>query len=165
MTVADPVVGASRPTISRMVVDFPAPFGPRNPVTTPGLTVKSSPSTAVLSPYCLTSCLISIIVPFPSLCRAASPVPGVPAGAPPGTSRQQMRGAQASLVSRSPAPDIRHQPCYRLPSHTCLAGWPTAATPQAHRRLCQFRPGLVFGGPAQVTGQCGQVVGDVGAGE
>ena len=30
----------------RMVVDFPEPFGPRNPVTTPGETVKLRPSTA-----------------------------------------------------------------------------------------------------------------------
>ena len=33
LTVAAPLVGRSRPTIIRMVVDFPAPFGPRNPVT------------------------------------------------------------------------------------------------------------------------------------
>ena len=45
-----PLVGRSRPSITRMVVDFPAPFGPRNPVTTPGSTTKLSRSTAVLSP-------------------------------------------------------------------------------------------------------------------
>jgi hypothetical protein len=33
-----------------MVVDLPAPFGPRNPVTRPGRTVKLRPSTASLSP-------------------------------------------------------------------------------------------------------------------
>ena len=36
-----------------MVVDLPAPFGPRKPVTIPGRTVKSSRSTAILSPYLL----------------------------------------------------------------------------------------------------------------
>ena len=36
LTVASPEVGASRPRIRRIVVDFPDPFGPRNPVTTPG---------------------------------------------------------------------------------------------------------------------------------
>src|ERR1035437_9352074 len=36
-----------------MVVDLPAPLGPRNPVTTPGFTTKLSPSTAALSPYLL----------------------------------------------------------------------------------------------------------------
>ena len=49
-TVADPRVGASNPRISRMVVDFPAPFGPRNPVTLPGCTTKLRSSTATLSP-------------------------------------------------------------------------------------------------------------------
>src|ERR1700733_8422068 len=51
-----------------MVVDFPAPFGPRNPVTTPGFTTKLSPSTAALSPYRLVRPSISIIcVLFSSL--------------------------------------------------------------------------------------------------
>ena len=45
-----PLVGRSSPAIMRIVVDFPAPFGPRNPVTVPGSTTKLSPSTAVLSP-------------------------------------------------------------------------------------------------------------------
>jgi hypothetical protein len=44
------VVGRSSPAISRMVVDFPAPLGPRNPVTIPGWTVKVNPSTANFSP-------------------------------------------------------------------------------------------------------------------
>lgn len=34
----------------RIVVDLPAPLGPRNPVTVPGSTVKETLSTAVLSP-------------------------------------------------------------------------------------------------------------------
>src|SRR5690625_2712005 len=33
LTVTRPLVGRSRPTAMRIVVDFPAPFGPRNPVT------------------------------------------------------------------------------------------------------------------------------------
>jgi hypothetical protein len=36
--------------IMRMVVDLPAPFGSRNPVTEPGAMVKLMVSTAVLSP-------------------------------------------------------------------------------------------------------------------
>jgi hypothetical protein len=36
-----------------MVVDLPAPFGPRKPVTWPGRTVKLMPSTAVFGPYVL----------------------------------------------------------------------------------------------------------------
>ena len=35
----------------RMVVDFPAPLGPRNPVTRPGWAVKLTWSTAMNSPY------------------------------------------------------------------------------------------------------------------
>ena len=45
-----------------MVVDLPAPFGPRKPVTTPGWTVKLSSSTAVFSPYRLLSPRDSIMV-------------------------------------------------------------------------------------------------------
>src|SRR5690242_10771629 len=43
-----------------MVVVLPAPFGPRKPVTTPGLTVKESRSTATVLRYRLVSWLISI---------------------------------------------------------------------------------------------------------
>ncbi len=51
LIVTCPEVGVSRPTIIRMVVDLPAPFGPRNPVTRPSGTTKVSPSTASLVPY------------------------------------------------------------------------------------------------------------------
>src|SRR3954452_19481232 len=50
-TSATPAVGRSRPRIRRIVVDLPAPFGPRKPVTMPGCTVKERSSTASLSPY------------------------------------------------------------------------------------------------------------------
>jgi hypothetical protein len=33
-----------------MVVDFPEPLGPRNPVTTPGVTSKLRSSTATVEP-------------------------------------------------------------------------------------------------------------------
>ena len=56
-----PLVGRSSPAITRIVVDFPAPFGPRNPVTTPGSTTKLSLSTAALSPYRLVKPSISIM--------------------------------------------------------------------------------------------------------
>jgi hypothetical protein len=41
---AAPDVGRSSPMIMRMVVDLPAPFGPRNPVTVPGAIVVDRPS-------------------------------------------------------------------------------------------------------------------------
>src|SRR5512142_826229 len=56
-----PEVGRSSPRIMRMVVDLPAPFGPRNPVTTPGLTWKSMPSTAAVRPYTFVSDRASIM--------------------------------------------------------------------------------------------------------
>src|SRR5215831_21323166 len=44
-----------------MVVDLPAPFGPRNPVTSPGSTRNDRPSTATVSPYFLGRLLASIM--------------------------------------------------------------------------------------------------------
>jgi hypothetical protein len=43
------------PTMIRMVVDLPAPLGPRKPVTRPGWAVKLTSSTAVKPPYFLVS--------------------------------------------------------------------------------------------------------------
>src|SRR6266700_618614 len=57
-----PRSGASRPSMIRIVVDFPDPFGPRKPVTTPGRTSKLSASTARTRPYRLVSPRASIIV-------------------------------------------------------------------------------------------------------
>jgi hypothetical protein len=50
----------------RMVVDFPAPLGPRNPVTRPGRAVKDTLSTAVKPPYCLVS--DSTLIMHPESC-------------------------------------------------------------------------------------------------
>src|SRR3954468_11061206 len=47
--------------ILRMVVDLPAPFGPRNPVTFPGWIVAEMSLTAVLSPYVLVRRVSSIM--------------------------------------------------------------------------------------------------------
>jgi hypothetical protein len=44
-----------------MVVVFPAPFGPRNPVTLPGSTVNERSLTATFSPYLLVRPRTSII--------------------------------------------------------------------------------------------------------
>src|SRR5207302_9112388 len=45
-----------------MVVDFPAPFGPRKPNISPEWTSRSMPRTASRSPYFLTRLLASITV-------------------------------------------------------------------------------------------------------
>src|SRR3954453_23356883 len=49
----------------RMVVDFPAPFGPRKPVTLPVCTLKLTPSTAVFEPYLLVRPWASIMTFLP----------------------------------------------------------------------------------------------------
>src|SRR4051812_33107679 len=65
--VARPEVGGVRPTAIRKVVDLPAPFGPRKPVTRPGRAVKLTSSTAVNGPYFLLSASILITsTPWPS---------------------------------------------------------------------------------------------------
>jgi hypothetical protein len=53
LTVAVPAVGPPRPTLSRIVVDFPEPFGRRKPVTRPGRTVKVRPIDDTLRPVVL----------------------------------------------------------------------------------------------------------------
>src|SRR3984957_4690383 len=45
-----PALGARRPVSILMVVDFPAPLGPRKPKNCPGATRRSMPSTAINSP-------------------------------------------------------------------------------------------------------------------
>src|ERR1051325_4957966 len=47
-----------------MVVDFPAPFGPRKPNVSPRGTSKSMPATASISPYLLTRPRTEIAGPF-----------------------------------------------------------------------------------------------------
>jgi len=49
-TVPEPSVGASRPQSMRMVVLFPAPFGPRKPKISPRAVSKLTWSTAVNLP-------------------------------------------------------------------------------------------------------------------
>ena len=59
---AVPDVGGRKPVIIRMVVDFPAPFGPRKPSTSPSLTEKDTPFTAGKSPKFFFRFLTSNIV-------------------------------------------------------------------------------------------------------
>ncbi|OUD84425.1 hypothetical protein BC477_16400 [Clavibacter michiganensis subsp. michiganensis] len=50
----EPPVREETAPIMRMVVDLPAPFGPRSPKDSPGATSKERPSTATWSPYFFT---------------------------------------------------------------------------------------------------------------
>src|SRR3954468_10996689 len=58
-TRAVPAEGASRPVSILIVVDFPAPFGPRKPKNEPRATRRSMPPTAVKSPNRRTSPVVS----------------------------------------------------------------------------------------------------------
>src|SRR6185295_2690117 len=58
-----PSVGGMKPVIMRMVVDLPAPFGPRKPRTSPRSTLNEMPSTARLVPKAFTRFSIRIIDP------------------------------------------------------------------------------------------------------
>jgi hypothetical protein len=58
-----------------MVVDLPAPFGPRKPVTRPGRAVKETSSTAVNPPYFLVKDSTVIMTRKPGRDRLA-PVSG-----------------------------------------------------------------------------------------
>src|SRR5690242_20434022 len=60
--VARPEVGVARPSSSRMVVDFPAPFGPRNPVIWPGARSKVRSLTALTVPYRLVSASTAMVL-------------------------------------------------------------------------------------------------------
>src|ERR1700751_385461 len=63
--IAVPEEGARNPVIIFIVVDLPAPFGPRKPSTSPRGTVKETSSTAISGPNDLTRCLISSIPECP----------------------------------------------------------------------------------------------------
>src|SRR5215469_13898327 len=69
--VAVPSSALTRPRRMRRVVVLPAPFGPRNPVTVPGVTSKLRPFTAVTGPNRLTSPRIWIVAIPARLRRAA----------------------------------------------------------------------------------------------
>src|SRR5690606_36617962 len=56
-----PPSGARKPVSIFMVVDLPAPLGPRNPSTSPGLTSKDKLSTATCSPNRLVRLFIFIM--------------------------------------------------------------------------------------------------------
>src|SRR5689334_20138560 len=64
---AVPALGARKPVIIFIVVDLPAPFGPRKPSTSPFGTVNETSSTAMSGPKYLTRCRISNIPARPAV--------------------------------------------------------------------------------------------------
>ena len=75
-----PLVGGRKPVTTRMVVDFPAPLGPRNPRTSPLFTVKERSSTAFLCPNCFVRLVTSIMVG--EISDWLSKIPASPGGEP-----------------------------------------------------------------------------------
>src|SRR3981081_3595773 len=63
--IAVPAVGARNPVIIFIVVDLPAPLGPRKPSTSPAGTLNEISSTAIRGPKFLTRLQISSISPSP----------------------------------------------------------------------------------------------------
>src|SRR5574338_933568 len=61
LTTTRPDVGFRRPAMIRIVVVFPAPFGPRKPWICPGSTSRLTSSTAVKAPYFLTRLWMAIM--------------------------------------------------------------------------------------------------------
>src|SRR6185503_7200542 len=110
-------VGCRKPATIFMVVDLPAPLGPRNPSTSPRSTVKETSSTAWIWPnhFVKWSMAINSDIAFP---QPPSDLPSFlegPAGhwqAPQGRSKC-LRAADKSLEMRrrngSPTQDPRHQ--------------------------------------------------------
>jgi hypothetical protein len=64
---AVPAVGSMKPASMRMVVDLPAPLGPRKPTTSPLATEKLTSSTAVKLPNRFVSPSISMSAVNPDL--------------------------------------------------------------------------------------------------
>src|SRR5262249_27091426 len=77
-TVARPEVGVSNPHRMRIVVDFPAPFGPRKPKISPFATSTETLSTATKSPNCLVSFSSGTGVSLPLPITAAPPITVAP---------------------------------------------------------------------------------------
>ena len=71
---AVPAVGVMKPASMRMVVDLPAPFGPRKPSTSPRATLNDTLSTAVKPPKRLVRPSISISTGSPPPDTPRSPL-------------------------------------------------------------------------------------------
>src|ERR1700704_3401640 len=95
-TIAVPAVGARNPVIIFIVVDLPAPFGPRNPNTSPAGTLNDTLSTATTGPNFLTRLRISSI---PSPPRAGGPLCLFRAAPAPRPNRESRSGRKADGVT------------------------------------------------------------------
>src|ERR1700734_3445624 len=97
-TLADPEEGFARVHRILIVVDLPAPFGPRKPKVSPAVTAKLIPRTASISPYRLTR---SVTWTTGSLTRRP---PACRGGAPPARGGGGSRRAPRRSLSGRPRP-------------------------------------------------------------
>src|SRR5690606_36536362 len=108
-----PEVGARKPVSIFMVVDLPAPLGPRNPSTSPGATLKDRLSTAVCCAKRLVRFVISIMASSPF---GNSPWPCWPPGpcktladykeSPAGIARLPLMGKVAGKFGQNDGPRL-----------------------------------------------------------
>src|ERR1700758_3698902 len=116
--VAVPAVGSTRPSSIRNVVVFPAPFGPRNPVTRPGSTVNDKSSTARTPRYSFVSPRTSIRpwdisageTRFPPSGRLGKPRP---APSPPGAAGPHAAASTPHQPHQAAHQDDREQDNHR----------------------------------------------------
>src|SRR5262245_10297204 len=111
--VAVPASGFTSPSRIRKVVVFPAPLGPRKPVTVPPSTPKLRSSTArtepkrLVSPRTSITAIVDPSVPAPRALRLALGSPAVPARQHhPG---QRARGEHHQRHHRHPHPVVSHR--------------------------------------------------------
>src|SRR3954447_226934 len=131
-----PAVGRSRPSIMRMVVDLPAPLGPRKPVTMPGLTVKVRLLTATFSPY-------RFVRPASSIMRTTL---GAGVGRCQSNGQTETDERQKCNIRRPPQPaDTPKGPHLSGEKVRALdvpsGGVTGTAGPEPHGRLARRRPG------------------------
>src|SRR5260221_2285459 len=96
--VTEPDVGLISPTSMRIVVVFPAPFGPRNPKTSPGFRAKETSSTIVRVPMTLVRCSAVSVFKTPLSYGSAPPFELVSPHRPGSDRGRGVRG-QADRVS------------------------------------------------------------------
>src|SRR5258708_10598958 len=109
-----PALGGMKPVIMRIVVDLPAPLGPRNPSTSPFPTSKETPSTARFGPKDLLRFSTLLIAPLQNIYtdpHGLSEVPCATGGT--GFYRNLHPDIRQSPLTSS----ARFQPAGRKPTH------------------------------------------------
>src|SRR5262245_12837886 len=120
-----------------MVVDLPAPLGPRKPVTWPGRTVNDSPSTATVLPYRLVRSCISIM----KLLLVAADKPTLGTGPCRGRPPQgRSWHPAASAASRTPCALRRSEPTPGQVSYRTRPTRPATSTATARAWVTADRP-------------------------